>query len=198
MTFAANANYAVRLLLYYGFARHLPSSVAPGKILWRRLRSWICRPLFADCGDNINIERGAYIARGRTISIGSNSSIGINAAVGAYTRIGSNVMMGPEVLVFTRNHSTDRVDTPMIMQGYEETAPVTIGDDVWIGARVIILPGVSIGSSTVLGAGAVVAKDVPAGSVVVGNPGRVVRNRYSPISRAARRRVAGIELPKAQ
>src|ERR1022692_3366992 len=58
------------------------------------------------------------------------------------------------------------------------TAPVIIADDVWIGARAIILPGVTVGSGSIIGAGAVVSKDVPPGAVVVGNPARIVRNRF--------------------
>jgi maltose O-acetyltransferase len=89
-------------------------------------------------------------------------------------------MMGPEVLIYTRNHSTSRIDIPMIEQGDTDIAPVIIEDDVWIGARVIILPGVTVGSGSVLGAGAVVSRDVPPYAVVVGNTGRVVRYRNAP------------------
>ncbi len=65
----------------------------------------------------------------------------------------------------------------MIAQGMTETKPVTIEDDVWIGTRVIILPGLTIGRGSILGAGTVVTKDIPPFSVVVGNPGRIVKNR---------------------
>ncbi|ASM48732.1 chloramphenicol O-acetyltransferase [Pseudoalteromonas espejiana DSM 9414] len=88
-------------------------------------------------------------------------------------------MMGPEVVVYTRNHAIDRVDIPMCQQGFKEIAPVYIEDDVWIGRRVIILPGVSIGKGCVLGAGSVIAKDIPPYSIVVGNPGKVIRNRLA-------------------
>ena len=179
MDVLSSANYFLHSLLFYRLARYLPASTARGGALWRRIRYWTCRPLFADCGQNVNVERGAFFERG-AISIGSNSGIGINAAVGRGTQIGSNVMMGPEVLIFTRNHCTSRVDVPMIQQGYRPVAPVSIGDDVWIGARVIILPGVTVGSGSVLGAGAVISRSVPPGAVVVGNPGRVVRYREGP------------------
>lgn len=176
MDVLSSANYILHLLLFYGLARYLPASTRPGGALWRRIRYWTCRPLFAHCGQNVNIERGAFFGGGK-ISIGSNSGIGINAVIGSGTRIGSDVMMGPEVLIFTINHCTSRVDIPMIQQGYRPLASVSIGDDVWIGARVIILPGVTIGSGSVLGAGAVISSSVPPGSVVVGNPGHVVRYR---------------------
>jgi maltose O-acetyltransferase len=146
--------------------------------MWRAIRYWMCRPLFAHCGQNVNVDRGASFAR-RTVSIGSHSGIGVNARIDSGTRIGTNVMIGPDLLVYTRNHCISRTDIAMIQQGYGPVLPVTIGDDVWIGARVIILPGVTIGDGCVLGAGTVVARDVPANAVVVGNPGRVVRYRDS-------------------
>jgi maltose O-acetyltransferase len=180
MTLISSIGYAIRLGLFYGMARHLPDSTVPGGWLWRRLRYIICRPLFHNCGGNVNIERGAYIGAGRTISIGSNSNIGINAAIHRGTRIGSNVMMGPEVIIFTTNHRTSSTEIPMIDQGYEPTAPVTIGDDVWIGARAIILPGVTVASGSIVGAGAVVSRDVPERAIVVGNPARIVRYRTAP------------------
>lgn len=176
MNILSSANYAVHLLLYHGMARYLPRSTAPGGVLWRKIRYWVCRPLFACCGQNVNVGRDASIGR-RTVSIGSNSSIGDRAFVDKGTRIGSNVMMGPEVLIYARNHGTFRVDIPMIEQGYTPDTPVSIGDDVWICARVIILRGVTVGSGSVLGAGAVISRDVPPRAVVVGNPGHVVRYR---------------------
>lgn len=163
-------------LFYHLFARFLPASSRPGGIVFRQIRYWACRPLFAFCGQNVNVERGV-IFPAKTVSIGSNSGIGVNSSVGAGTIIGSNVMMGPEVLIYTQNHSTYRLDIPMLEQGFSDWAPVTIGDDVWIGARVIILPGVTIGSGSVLGAGAVIPRDIPPYAVAVGNPARVVRYR---------------------
>jgi len=174
-----SAEFIWHLFLYNAVGRHLPASTYPGGRLWRAIRYWMCRPLFADCGNDVNVEHGASIGFDRSVSIGSGSGIGINARIGEGTRIGSNVMMGPEVLVFTRNHSTSRTDIPMIEQGFEPVLPVIIGDDVWIGARAIILPGINIGSGCVLGAGTVVSRDVPARAIIVGNPGRVVRYRDS-------------------
>lgn len=171
------ARQAGHWFLYYGFARRLPASTFPGGRVCRKIRYWVTRPLFLHCGHNVNIEHGAVFSR-HGVSIGSNSGIGINSFVDADTSIGANVMMGPQVLIYTRNHNTSRIDIPMIRQGYTAVAPVSIEDDVWIGARVIILPGVTIGSGSVLGAGAVISRDVPPGSVVIGNPARIVRNRY--------------------
>lgn len=176
MELITTANYITRFALYHALGRHLPASTAPWGKLWKAIRYWICQPLFAYCGSDVNVERGALIGR-RTVSIGSHSGIGINANIDEGTRIGSNVMMGPDVLMITQNHCTSRTDVPMIQQGYRPVRPITIGDDVWIGARVIILPGVTVGSGSILGAGAVISRDVPAHAIVVGNPGRIVRYR---------------------
>lgn len=172
-----STGYTLHWLLFKGLGRYLPASYARGGKLWRRIRYWMCRPLFASCGQGVNVESGATLESPWTISIGSRSGIGVDAFIGIGTQIGSNVMMGPEVLIYATNHRTSRTDVPMNEQGFTEASPVVIGDDVWIGARVIILPGVAVGPGSILGAGAVIAKDVPPGAVVVGNPGRVVRRR---------------------
>ncbi len=86
-------------------------------------------------------------------------------------------MMGPEVLIYTQNHDFSRTDITMDQQGWADEKPVVIEDDVWIGSRVIILPGVTIGKGSVIGASAVVTKSVPPYSVVAGNPAKIVKTR---------------------
>jgi len=86
-------------------------------------------------------------------------------------------MMGQDVVVFSINHEFDRTDIPMIKQGFQENQPVIIGNDVWIGDRVIILPNVKIGDGVIIGAGSVVAKSIPEFAIVVGNPAKVIKYR---------------------
>ena len=86
-------------------------------------------------------------------------------------------MMGPEVVIYTSGHKFDRTDIPMMEQGNTDAEPVTIGDDVWIGRRVMIMPGVTIGNGCVIGAGAVVTKDIPPYSVAGGVPAKVLKSR---------------------
>lgn len=167
----------IALAAYYGLLRHMPASTGPNGSFWKRLRFLCGRRLFLTCGDNVNIERGAYFGSGRTIRIGDNSGIGVNAIVPRGTTIGANVMMGPDVAIIAQNHRFSRLDVPMNSQGIDTERPVTIGDDVWIGMRVVILPGVTIGAGSIVGAGAVIAKDVPERAIVVGNPMRVLRFR---------------------
>lgn len=165
------------LVLYYALLRHLPRSYSLGGSASRRMRNAACRILFDSCDSSANIERGCTFGRGAGVRVGSRSSIGIDSEIHGPVWIGKNVMMAPEVIIHTENHKHDRTDLPMIDQGYSPKRPVVIGDDVWIGARVIILPGVSIGDGAIIGAGSVVSRSVPSFSIAVGNPCKVVRQR---------------------
>lgn len=167
----------LHLAAYYFFARHLPASGSRFGKWARPLRRWTSQALFKHAGKNINIEKGAYFGDGWQIEIGDNSGIGINCQVCGPVKIGDNVMMGPEVVILTKNHKFERLDIPMLRQGYYPPKPVSIENDVWIGTRAIILPGVTIGKGAIIGAGTVVTKDVPEYSIVCGNPGRVVKHR---------------------
>lgn len=143
--------------------------------LAKRLRGGVARMIGARLGCNVNIEHGADFDSGLTI--GDNSSLGIDSEAFGPISIGRDVMMGPECVIITRNHAHSRTDVSMIRQGYEDYRPVTIGDDVWIGRRVIILPGVSIGDGAIVSAGAVVTKDVQPYTVVGGVPARKIKER---------------------
>ena len=164
------------LLLYYGFARFLPASTNRMTHWTRTIRRVICRPLFDTCGEKINVEKGAYFANGGGISIGSGSGIGVNCRIHGPLQIGDNVMMGPDVVILTHTHNIERTDIPMGSQG-SRVAKVVIGNDVWIGMRSIIMPGVKIGNGVVIGAGAVVTKDIPDYAVVGGVPAKIIRFR---------------------
>lgn len=113
---------------------------------------------------------------GGGISIGTGSGLGVNCSVHGPLCIGENVMMGPDVTILTHTHNIDRTDIPMGHQGMR-VAEVIIGNDVWIGMRSIIMPGVKIGNGAVIGAGAVVTKDVPDYAVVGGVPAHIIRYR---------------------
>lgn len=86
--------------------------------------------------------------------------------------VGSNVMFGPNVTVATANHP---IDIGLRKKAYQYNRDIHIGNNVWIGAGVIIVPGITIGDNSVIGAGSVVVKDIPANVVAVGNPCHVIR-----------------------
>jgi maltose O-acetyltransferase len=162
-------------ILYVGFAKFLPKSHSKISFGAKRIRGGLARCMIQHAGDNINIERGAEFAT--DLSIGDNSGIGINCIISRGVSIGNNVMMGPECFVYTSNHNFENPEIPMIQQGYKAMEPVTIGNDVWIGSRVTILPGVKIGNHCIIGASAVVTKDVPDYAIVGGNPAKILRMR---------------------
>ena len=159
----------------YKFASHLPNTYSKVKLGQKAIRRAVTAGFLDHVGKNVTIERNAVL--GNQISIGDDSGIGEMARISDGTTIGNNVMMGPEVMIYTRNHRFDRLDIPMNKQGNSELKPVTIGDDVWLGARAIILGGVTIGNGAIVGAGAVVTKDVPEYAIIGGNPAKVIRYR---------------------
>lgn len=161
--------------LLYQVVRYLPDNYNRINFMAKQLRGLAVRGFITYAGKNININKNAEISP--DFRIGDNSGVGANSIIGKFTNIGNNVMMGQECIIYTRNHAFSRVDIPMIQQGMQDFKPVKIGDDVWIGARVTILPGVTIGNGVIIGAGAVVAKDIPDYAVVVGNPGKIIKYR---------------------
>ena len=159
--------------LYYGIGIHLKSSVQSD--FARKIRYNLGRGFVENCGKNVNFEKGAKF--NPELSIGDNSGVGTNCELSGKIVIGKNVMMGPNCIMRTYSHKFDRIDIPMCEQGFEEEKIMYIGDDVWIGTNVIILPGVNIGNHSIIGAGAVVTKDVPDYAIVGGVPAKVIRMR---------------------
>lgn len=161
--------------ILYCFFKKLPSSDSKFNFCGKQLRNFSCKLFFDKCGKKINIDRNATI--GNHIVIGDYSGIGKNSVISDYVKIGDYVMMGPECLIYTRNHNFSSVNVQMCKQGFNNYKPVVIGNDVWIGGRVIILPGVKIGDGSIIGAGSVVTKDVEPYTVVAGNPAKKIKNR---------------------
>ncbi|RFM33660.1 acyltransferase [Chitinophaga silvisoli] len=167
----------ISLIFYYGFAYYLPQTNNRYLFFIRKIRAFIASGILDKAGNNINVESRANIGSGKGITIGHNSGIGVRAHVRGPLKIGDNVMMGPEVIILTRNHKFDDLSIPMNMEKGTVVKPVEIGDDVWIGTRAIILPGVKIGSGAIIGAGAIVTKNVPDYAIVGGNPAKIIKYR---------------------
>lgn len=168
------------LVFYYLFAARLPAATFKMRLIGSfasTARRCCAKRLFRKCGSNVNIEKGADFGTGKKIEIGDYSGIGLNCKVPSDIKIGNYVMMGPEVLILNGTHVFSKTDIPMIFQGCQDTPTTVIGDDVWIGARVIVLPGIKIGKGAIIGAGSVVVKDVPPLCIVAGNPARLIRRR---------------------
>jgi maltose O-acetyltransferase len=140
----------------------------------RDRRRQILLQLLGALGDGTEVRPPLYCEYGYQLRIGARTFInfGLMALDVATITIGDDVQIGPNVQLLTPTHP---VEPEPRRSKLEAARPITIGDNVWLGGGVIVLPGVSIGANTVVGAGAVVTKDLPGGIVAVGNPARVVR-----------------------
>jgi maltose O-acetyltransferase len=173
-----NISQILALALYYGLAQYLPNYPF---LIGKKFRGYLCNILFKSSGINIDIEKRAYFGLGNDLEIGFNSGIGIAAKIygiggGGKVIIGNNVMMASDVTILTLNHNYNEKNKPMREQGVK-FLNVIIEDDVWIGYRVTILPGVKIGKGSVIGAGAVVTKNVEPYTVVGGVPAKFIKER---------------------
>ena len=144
----------------------------------------ILRQLLGGMGERLWITPPFYVDYGNNIYFGNNCEVNMNCIFldDNEIRIGDNALIAPGVQIYTAFHPLRAEDRfgPLQPDGSfafckTQTAPVTIGNNVWIGGGVIILPGVTIGDNVVIGAGSVVTKDIPSNTVAVGNPCRVVR-----------------------
>ena len=136
----------------------------------------IIKDLFGHVGDNnFLINQPFRCDYGKLISIGQRFFANFNFTVldEAPVIIGDDCFIGPNVSIYTACHSTDPVERNTRQ---EWAKPVTIGNNVWIGGSVTILPGVTIGDNVTIGAGSVVTKDIPSNSVAVGNPCKVIKH----------------------
>lgn len=166
------------LFFYYGFARKLPYQPLLGYQLGNKLRSWCGMKLFKSVGKNIVIKHGAYFGDGKNIVMGKESQLGINCKVENDLVMGDYVLMGPEVVIYSSMHAYNDLSIPIMHQGAKPIRHVVIGNDVWIGLRAVIMPGVTIGNHAIIGAGAVVTKDIPDYAVVGGVPAKIIHLRY--------------------
>ena len=163
------------LALYYAIAFRLPGPPMPGGRIGHKVRQSLAGRLFKSMGDRVIVGTRVEFGSGADIEMGSGSNIGRSSWISNDTVFGANVMTGPEIIVLSYNHATQMNGTPFNQQGYSSRSPVIVEENVWIGTRAILLPGVRIGRNSVIGAGAVVTKDVPPNSVVAGNPAKVVK-----------------------
>lgn len=131
-----------------------------GKLLKFKGKAYLEPMFYCDYGFNIELGDNFYANHNLTILDVCKVTIG------------RNVMFGPHVMISTATHPVD----PIERRNTEFGQPITIGNDVWLGGNVSVLPGVNIGDNCVIGAGSVVTKNIPANSVAVGNPCKVIKN----------------------
>ena len=151
---------------------HRYNSISPSAT---KERLSILKGLLGHIGDDeIIINQPFYCDYGKQISVGRRFFANFNLTIldEASVTIGDDCFIGPNVSIYTACHSTDPVERNTRLEWAE---PVTIGDNVWIGGSVTILPGVTIGNNVTIGAGSVVTKDIPDNVVAVGNPCKVIK-----------------------
>lgn len=160
--------------IYIVFFRHTPEDYRPYSLFFPAIRRFLVTKYLRECGINLRVKSNADISP--KSEVGDNSELGTRCMIQSHCSIGSNVIMGPDIKIYSRNHRYSRLDTPIQYQGKKQYNTV-VGDDVWIGANVIILAGVEVGNHVIIGAGSVVTKDVSDYAIVGGNPAKVIKYR---------------------
>ncbi|MFX3623417.1 MAG: maltose O-acetyltransferase [Ectobacillus sp.] len=137
-------------------------------------RTELLKELLGATGKSLYIEPTFRCDYGYNITVGENFYANFDCVIldVCSVRIGDNCFMAPGVHIYTATHPLDPIER---VSGAEFGKPVIIGDNVWIGGRAVINPGVTIGDNAVIASGAVVTKDVPPNTVVGGNPARVIK-----------------------
>lgn len=138
-------------------------------------RGELLRRILGSVKENVCIEPSFWCDYGYNIEVGENFYANHNLVIldCAKVEFGDNVFIGPNCSFYTAGHP---LDAKQRNEGLEYAHPIKLGDNIWLGGNVVVLPGVSIGSNSVIGAGSVVTKDIPENVVAVGNPCRVVKN----------------------
>jgi acetyltransferase-like isoleucine patch superfamily enzyme len=167
--------HSPRRVARYGVTSYL-AHLAHGVLDWL---PWPLRPLLWRClielGPGSILEHGVFIRPPGRVKIGADTFIGRGCELWAHERatitVGDHTLFGPGVLVTTLGHDYGLMDMPV------EVQPIVVGSQVWVGARAVILPGVTIGDGAVVAAGAVVTKDVAPWTVVAGVPAAFLKLR---------------------
>ncbi len=139
------------------------------------LREKMLKEMFAEIGENCYIEPPLHANwAGKHVHFGNGvyANFGLTLVDDTHIYVGDCCMFGPSVVIATAGHP---ILPELREKAYQYNSPVNIGNNVWIGAGALIMPGITIGDNSVIGAGSVVTKDIPANVIAVGNPAKVLR-----------------------
>lgn len=135
-------------------------------------RERLIKEILGNTKENLLIESNFYCDYGYNISVGENFYMNHNCVIldGAKVEFGDNVFIGPNCGFYTAGHP---VEVDLRNKGLEYAKPIKVGNNVWFGGNVVVLPGATIGDNVVIGAGSVVTKDIPSNVIAYGNPCKV-------------------------
>lgn len=169
-----DANYDKTLIDERARAKNLCheyNQIAPSDV---ERQAMLMKKLLGKTSKNFTILAPFWCDYGYNIEIGENFFANHNTVIldGAKVKFGDNVFVAPNCGFYTAGHP---IDFERRNAGLEYAWPITVGDNVWIGAGVHVMPGVTVGSNVVIGGGSIVVRNIPDNSVAVGNPCRVIR-----------------------
>jgi len=170
-----NANYDENLIKERIKAKeicHIYNKLKPSNI---KKRENLIKKLFGVTGKQFFIEQDFWCDYGYNIFIGENFYMNHNCVIldCAKVEFGDNVFIAPNCSFYTAGHP---IDVEARNKGLEFAKPIKVGNNVWIGGNVTVLPGVTIGNNVTIGAGSLVTKDIPDNVIAYGNPCRVIKN----------------------
>lgn len=168
----------IYLFLYYAFLQYIPMQPMPGYKIGYVLRRWIVKRILGDrCGTDVIVKDRCYFGNGGRLSVGDRSQLGQNSRFQGTITIGDDCVMGPDVVMMATSHEFSSLDIPINKQGAKSEEPIKIGNDCWIGTRVVILPGVELGDKCIVAAGAVVTHSFSPYSIIGGVPAKLLKTR---------------------
>lgn len=182
MSFQSSITYRLLIMNISNFIRRI---FLGGPYLCDKLLGWAYKQLMGSCGKNVYLRPSKSDFKGlKNFYIGNNVSIptgSIFYSTEAKLIIKDNVIFGPRPTIITGDHRVDVIGIPIILSHEKKNndADVIVGEDVWAGANITILKGVTIGRGSVIAAGAIVNKSIPSYSIVGGVPAKVLKYRFS-------------------
>ncbi|WP_068268453.1 sugar O-acetyltransferase [Caviibacter abscessus] len=169
-----DANYDIELKEHRHKCKDLCMEYNNTKTSDEKRQKELIKSIVGKTGENFKIEPSFWCDYGYNIELGENFYSNHNLVIldCAKVSFGANCFIAPNCSFYTASHP---IEVELRNKGLETAKPITVGNNVWIGGNVVVLPGVSIGDNTVIGAGSVVTRDIPSNVVAVGNPCKVIK-----------------------
>ena len=167
--------FKIFLFIYYLLASKLPNYAFPGGIFYNKFRIYCLRQIIP-IGKECRVMRNVYIGSGENISIGNHCRINENVRIDN-VQIGNHVMIARDSVILGKTHVASSTDTPMEKQGNHKSVRTIIENDVWLGIRCVVLPGLKISRGCIIGAGGVLTKSTVEYSVYAGVPAKFIKKR---------------------